>query len=41
MITCIILYNMIIEDGREFDAPIEIEKEAPTPDIKISKDENV
>ena len=37
MTTCIILNNMIIEDEREFDAPTELVKEAPPPDIEIPK----
>ena len=41
MTTCIILHNMIIEDECEFDAPTELEKEAPPLDTEIVEDENV
>lgn len=41
MTTCIISHNMIIEDERELDAPIELGREAPLPDIEIAEDENV
>ena len=41
MTTCIILYNMIVEDEYEFDAPTELGREVPPPDIKIGEDENV
>ena len=32
---------MIIENDCKLDAPIELGREAPTPDIKIAKDENI
>ena len=41
MTTCIILYNMIFEDERDFNAPTELGREVPNPNIKIAEDENV
>ncbi|XP_024007289.1 uncharacterized protein LOC112083492 [Eutrema salsugineum] len=41
MTTCIILHNMIIDDERDLDAPIEVEREAPPPEVEIAIDENI
>ena len=41
MNTCIILHSTIIEDEREFDAPIKLGRETPLLDIEIAKVENV
>nr|XP_009772815.1 PREDICTED: uncharacterized protein LOC104223143 [Nicotiana sylvestris] len=38
--TCIILHNMIIEDGRDFNAPIENARECPAPTVEMTVDEN-
>ncbi|KAK3231024.1 hypothetical protein Dsin_002905 [Dipteronia sinensis] len=40
MTTCIIMYNMIIEDERDVDASIEDHMEAPTPEVEMMLDEN-
>ena len=39
MTTSIILHNMTIEDERDLDAPIEIRREAPPPEVQIPDDE--
>lgn len=36
MTTYIILHNMIIKDERELDAPIEVARETPTPEIETA-----
>jgi hypothetical protein len=40
MSACIIMHNMIIEDERNFDAPIQEAREAPTPEVEMAIDEN-
>ena len=35
MTTCIILHNMIIEEERDLEAPIEVEREDPSPEVEI------
>ena len=40
MTTCIILPNMIIEDGRDLNAPIEVAREAPPPEVEMAMDHN-
>ena len=37
----IIMHNMIIEDERNLDAPIQEAREAPTPEVEIVVDENI
>lgn len=39
MTTCIIMHNMIIEDERDLDAPIEATMEVPAPDVQMVNDE--
>ena len=40
MTTCIILHNMIIEDERDLEAPIEVEREVPSPEVEIVENNN-
>nr|XP_009794855.1 PREDICTED: uncharacterized protein LOC104241608 [Nicotiana sylvestris] len=40
LITCIILHNMIIEDERDLNAPIQDAWEGPTPTVEMVADEN-
>ncbi|XP_019263699.1 PREDICTED: uncharacterized protein LOC109241411 [Nicotiana attenuata] len=40
MTTCIILHNMIIEDERDLNTPIQDDLEGPTPTVEITVDEN-
>ena len=40
MTTCIILYNMIIEDERDLNAPIFDDLEAPIADVKMMVNDN-
>ena len=40
MTTCIILPNMIIEDGRDLNAPIEVAREAPPAEVEMAVDDN-
>ncbi|XP_042460397.1 uncharacterized protein LOC122043900 [Zingiber officinale] len=37
--SCIIMYNMIIEDGRDLNAPIVEYFEVPTPDVELAVDD--
>ncbi|KAL1211725.1 hypothetical protein V5N11_023721 [Cardamine amara subsp. amara] len=37
--TCIIMHNMIIEDERDLDAPVEEQTEFPTPEVEMTGDE--
>ena len=39
MTTCIILYNMIIEDERDPNAPIEVAREAQPPEVEMVVDD--
>ncbi|XP_024006867.1 uncharacterized protein LOC112083387 [Eutrema salsugineum] len=41
MTTCIILSNMIIEDERDLNAPIEVGRKAPPPEVEIAEDETI
>ena len=41
MTACIIMHNMIIEDERNLDAPIQEAREAPTPEVEMVVDENI
>lgn len=41
MTTCIILHNMIIEDERDLSAPIEVEREAPPPEVEKAENDNI
>ena len=41
MTTYIILYNMIIEDEHDLDAPIEVGREAPPLEVQTPKDVNI
>ncbi|KAG5617298.1 hypothetical protein H5410_017122 [Solanum commersonii] len=41
MTTCIILHNVIIDDERDLNAPIQDVVEASTPTTKIVVDENL
>ena len=40
MTACIVMHNMIIEDKRDLDAPIEDVMEASTPEVQMVVDEN-
>ena len=40
MTSCIIMHNMIIEDERDVDVPIDNQMEASTPEVEIVVDEN-
>jgi len=40
MTTCIILHNMIIDDERDLEAPIEVEREVPFPEVEIVGNNN-
>ena len=41
MTTCIILHNMIIEDERDLDAPIEVGGEVPVLEVDIEEHDNI
>ncbi|XP_073281944.1 uncharacterized protein [Primulina huaijiensis] len=41
MISCIIMHNMIIEDERDLDTPIQDALEAPTPNVDMVTDQNI
>ncbi|XP_042023931.1 putative nuclease HARBI1 [Salvia splendens] len=41
MITCIILHNMIVEDERDLSSPIEVARNAPQPEVKMTTNEDV
>ncbi|XP_073024355.1 uncharacterized protein [Primulina eburnea] len=41
MTACIIMHNMIIEDERDLDTPIQDELEAPTPNVEMVTDQNI
>ncbi|XP_073121826.1 uncharacterized protein [Henckelia pumila] len=38
---CIIMHNMIIEDERDLDTPIQDAMEAPTPNVEVVSDQNI
>ena len=40
MTTCIILHNMIIENERKFNDPIEVAREVPPMEVEIAIDED-
>ncbi|XP_075499103.1 uncharacterized protein LOC142537476 [Primulina tabacum] len=40
MTTCIIMHNMIIEDEMELNVPVTDYREAPIPDVEMSRDEH-
>ena len=40
MTTCIILHNMIIEDERDLNAPIEVTREVPPLEVKMAVNDN-
>ena len=40
MTTCIILHNMIIEDERDLNAPIEVAREASPAEVEMAVDDN-
>ncbi|XP_073121900.1 uncharacterized protein [Henckelia pumila] len=41
MTACIIMHNMIIEDERDLDTPIQDGMEAPTPNVEVITDQNI
>ena len=40
MTTCIILHNMMIEDERDLEAPIEFSREVPPIEVEITMDKD-
>lgn len=40
MTTCIIMHNMIIEDERDLDAPVEEQTEIPPPEVEMTGDDD-
>ncbi|KAL1218722.1 hypothetical protein V5N11_028862 [Cardamine amara subsp. amara] len=40
MTTCIIMHNMIIEDERDLDAPVEEQTEFLTPEVEMTGDDD-
>ena len=40
LISCIIMHNMIIEDERDLNAPIQNALEGPTPTVEMTMDEH-